>query len=151
MPKCTGVPEFDAIYLDLARSLLYPALKALAAVFSTPYKKSGAVGPRFVIQYSGCKRLAATKHYLAKHSRAILLIQYIWDTDITILCAKLLKRHEDFSTLTKIMAEKPEFRQFHFVLDNYHFYLENIFLLLKVVYALKCQQREAMRPLVYLK
>ena len=40
------VPELDAVYLDLAGSLLYNALKDLATVFSTPYKKPRGCRPK---------------------------------------------------------------------------------------------------------
>ena len=49
------------------------------------------------------------------------------------------------------MAEKPESIYFHFVLDDNHFYFADIFLRLKIVHALKCLHRQAMRPLVHLK
>ena len=102
--QITGVPEFDAIGIFRPRwivAVFCPERFGSCFKFSTSYKKSGAVGPRIVMQYSSCKRLVAAKHYLVKlkHSPAILLIviRYIWDTDITTLCEKLLKRHVDFS------------------------------------------------------
>ena len=51
---------------------------------------------------------------------------------------------------TQIMAEKPEFRFFYFVLEDYNFCFENILLRLKIVQALKMKclhSRQAMRPL----
>ena len=49
------------------------------------------------------------------------------------------------------MAEQPEFRYFHFVLNNYNFCSKDLLLRLKIVNALKCLHKQAMRPLVYQK
>ena len=44
------------------------------------------------------------------------------------------------------MAEKHEFRHFHFVHDDYNFFFENILLRLEINYSSKCFYGQAMRP-----
>ena len=75
------------------------------------------------------------------------LFHFVWVfLDIDQSC---LRDTKILPNLTQIIAEKHEFRYFHFVRDVNNFCFENVVLPFKIVYVKKCLHTQATRPLVY--